>query len=133
MARQYKKTISTQVRIGYDIFRKVPKEEFNHNDHYEYAQTEDGRLYRCLYGCEFEDCYITCFEELDGEDFVATLDNLKYYLKKVGRVPYEYIKDFSWRDVEGLTLSFTTVNSSEVPCFIDYENNKCYIILDGRD
>lgn len=112
----------------YTIYEKVPKNEFNHDKHYNFAEDEFGSLLKPKYGHDGDgDWYITYYENLTTGEFNEH-GEIKYFYEDIGRVPFEYINEFTWEEVEGLTLKFHSVNGKKVPCFIKWNENKCYVI-----
>lgn len=112
----------------YVIYKKVPKCEFNHDKHYEYAEDDQGSLLKPRYGHDGDgDWHITCYENLSTGRF-NEYGNVKFYYESSGRVPFEYIFEFDWEEVDGLNLGFLTVNDVKMPCFIKWDENKCYVI-----
>lgn len=113
--------------IGYDIFTAI--DGYNHDDYYSYAKDEDGNLIKCHYGNDGDgDWYITFFEIVESETYVNySHDELTFY-KNTGRLPFEYVTEFSWDEVEGLSLNIREIDGVQTPCLIRWSDNKCYVI-----
>lgn len=80
-----------QLIIGHDIFSEV--EDYNHDDHYDYAKDKEGNLYKCRYGNDGDgDWYITYYEPVEkGRNSECLREELVHY-KLTGRLPLDYKK-----------------------------------------
>lgn len=117
-----------QVVIGYDIYEKVPKNEYDHDKYYDFVEDTNGVMYKTHYGHDSDgDWYIACYEDTRTEKYIDWVD-VKFYYEQVGRVPYEIIDDFSWDEAVGLTLEKLNINGEKFYGFVKWSENKVYII-----
>lgn len=111
----------------YIIYKKVPKSEINYDKYYDFAEDEFGSLLKPHYGHDGDgDWYITCYTNLNTGSWQH--GQIKYFYEAIGRIPFEYVYDFDWKEVKGLALSFEMIDGVEKPCFVKWNENKCYVI-----